>query len=458
MRQMNLTAAGALILLALFWTGCRKTDLTPGVQPITIVVNASYDPSGGHYDFPLTGIAIKLKNLLTGNEYEALTDDKGIVVFKDLSAGTYDAEAVASIPRETYESVTGITIDEESVILNANLSNLMLNSSTDNVIPLMLQLGKLGDWVFKQIYYAGSHTKDGAVFRDQFIELYNNSNDTLYADGLYFTQLAGNRTAMRSVDLTKGYYIDNTADPLYMHYDWSKSINMPAGIGAKANTDYVYARSLFRIPGSGEEYPVYPGESIIIAATALNHKAPYVDIDGEAITVNNPDLTVDLSNADFEVYLRDVISNAFASDINNPTVPNLLVITPGDRDLVLDATGREAYAIFRTNVDIKTEWNQIAAPDQKEISSSTDLYFQIPVDVVLDAVAIMHPNPSSRLAKKLPPMLDASFTFAPAGQYSSQSIIRKVAKTVDGRKILMDTNNSSNDFDYLEKAEPGAFK
>ena len=49
----------------------------------------------------------------------------------------------------------------------------------------------------------------------------------------------------------------------------------------------------------------FTGKSIIIAQTGINHKAPYDRIDGKPVTIQDPELTVDLSKADFEVYLGD---------------------------------------------------------------------------------------------------------------------------------------------------------
>ena len=44
--------------------------------------------------------------------------------------------------------------------------------------------------IFKEIYYCGSRPEKGGVyFRDQFYEIYNNSADILYLDGIYFANL-----------------------------------------------------------------------------------------------------------------------------------------------------------------------------------------------------------------------------------------------------------------------------
>ena len=58
------------------------------------------------------------------------------------------------------------------------------------------------------------------------------------------------------------------------------------------------ARAIIKIPGTGNTYPVQPGESIIIAEDAINHKE------------FNP-LSIDLSKANFQ-YLKG------RNDIDNP--------------------------------------------------------------------------------------------------------------------------------------------
>ncbi|WP_409517006.1 DUF4876 domain-containing protein, partial [Empedobacter sp.] len=51
---------------------------------------------------------------------------------------------------------------------------------------------------------------------------------------------------------------------------------------------------------------------------------------------------------------------------------------------------------------------------------------------------------------------DAGYAYLTAGSYTSTSIIRKTQKTINGRIILKDTNNSTNDFVNI-KAEPKIF-
>lgn len=454
--------AGISSLILLLMAGCRKDDLVPGAAPINVIVKTSYDVDGAAYSFPLNGAKVKMSNQLNGVDVVQLTDNTGLAIFNSISAGTYNIQATVTFSKATYETVTGLSLATDSVTFNASLSNTTLNGTTNNTIELKLQLGKIGDWVLKQIYYAGSNTSTGALFRDQFIEIYNNSNKVLYADSLYIAQLMGSNTV--APDFTTGKFI-NDGGVFQGQYDWSKSIGMT--IGADAVTKNIYAKTIFRVPGNGTTYPVQPGKSFVIAATAINHKAPYTSTTGTTINIGDPSLTVDLSGADFEVYLGGVISNPLNSDLDNPSVPNLEVIARGSgRDLVLDNPGREAIAIFKTTGNLRlltqttgaeSAYSLYAIPTVTAITSTTDLYYQLPNSIVIDAVQIENPVPASRVPRKLGASLDAGATSAPAGQYSSQSVIRKTSATVGGRIILKETNNSTNDFGYLNRALPGAF-
>ena len=423
-------------------SSCKKDD-TMDVQPVSLDLKINLEQSLSSYGFSLANTEIKLTNLINGQVNTLKTDANGALNLPSLMPGNYDIQASLIITAAQYSALTGVT-QTDDVTFSGLLKGQSITQGTKSLV-LEIKTGRIGDWVFKQIYYAGSHTTNGAVFRDAFVEIYNNSNQVLYADSLYFAQVFGINTRSATLDASLSYLRSNK------QYDWSKSLGNNV---ARANEDYIYAKSLYRIPGSGKDHPVNPGESIIIAATAINHKAPYTDAGGGAVSVKDPSLTVDLSRADFEVYLGDQPGiNPLASDVNNPAVPNMIVISRGgDRDLVLQAGGRDAYAIFKTNVAINTLAN-VPTPNVTEVTTSTDLFIRVPSSYVIDAVETQPPLASNQFPKKLESNLDATYTFVTKGQYSSQSLLRKIAKTVNGRRILQDTNNSSNDFTELDFAD-----
>lgn len=442
------------IILLLAMAGCRRDlnrDLAPGIKPLDISIQVGYDSADLKFNFPVEKVAVKLVNVFSNKLNIATTDAEGRVAFTNVSAGRYNIEATITIPKDLFNDRTGQSRDED-VVLSGSLTRIDINNKLDSALKLNVHVGRIGGLVLKQIYYAGSNTANGAGFRDQFIEIYNNSNEVIYADSLYVAQLWGTNTT--TPNLSTGLYV--ISGYLTGQFNWNKSIGMPANINA--TEDYVYAKSLYRIPGHGTQYPIKPGESIVIAQTAVNHKAPYSNNSGGSINIKDPSLTVDLSNADFEVYLAPYLSVPLASDIDNPNVPDMIMLDYSGKDWLLDNPGRDAFAIFKTEDNIPSAYKKYPDPTATSISANTTLYYQIPSNIIIDAVEIQPNVPASRVPKRLVGSLDAGFTFVPAGSYSSQSIIRKTVKVIAGRRVLMDTNNSINDFDYPDRPLPKGFK
>lgn len=430
-----------MLAATLLFAGSCKKDKLNEVVPVEATFQLNFTPELKDLGISLLNTEVTITNKSDGKVNKAKSDENGKVVFASIAPGNYSVVAALLVSAADYSTATG-TVTTEDVAFNGSAEGAFTSNTTLNI---ELKAGKLGDWIIKQVYYGGSSTSNGATFRDQFIEIYNNSNQTLYADSLYISQVFGKNTRVSSID---------TSNPIYQsngQLNWANALNIT---GTNPNTNFVYLRTLWRIPGSGKEHPVNPGESIIIAQNGLNHKASYVGANGTTITVKDPSLTVDLSKADFETYHGNVPGiNPLASDIDNPTVKNMQVlITDGDRDMILNSNGYEAIIVFKSKTN-PLDLPGFASPETRTITTTSTLYKQLPVGLVIDGVDIAHTTAASRAAKRLPDVIDAGFTFTLAGSYSSQSIIRKTSKTVAGRRNLRDSNNSTTDFDYLTMAD-----
>jgi len=422
---------------------CNKDNFDDGITNTDLVdfsIQALISEDIG--DAIPENVTVSIINTNTGDIFETTTNENGIALFDNIDTGNYTVTASLSWTSEEFQNNLGYTPTSETVTFNGALENITVNQ-TEVSTDITLITGTIGDLLIKQVYYAGSHLVFGASFRDQFVEIYNNSNETIYADGLIFAQVYG------SISSTIFSYTTESGQ-----FDWSKSTSNT--VGKSANTDYVYADYVYRIPGGGTEYPILAGESIVLATTAVNHKAPLLDNDGNSLTVTNPELTVDLSTADFEGYLGDyrisIGEEVESYDIQNLDVPDLEIIyLKSGRDMVLNTLGTDSFIIFRDeNVD-----NLLRYEHPKESDSS--YYLQIPTSIIIDAVETNNGDATNLYPRRMPVSLDAGYTYVPNGAFSSQSIIRKVASEVNGRKILLDTNNSTNDFTYLEQAVPKEF-
>ena len=132
--------------------------------------------------------------------------------------------------------------------------------------------------VLSEIYAAGSfNAKKTGGIRDNYIRIYNNSDATLYADGLAICEsdFVNSKTNNNTI-LTEANFREN---------------NFTAG-------------TVWVIPGNGKEVPVEPGKYITIADRAINW--------GEETEGG-----LNLTGADFEWY------DDHKLDTDNPDVPNL---------------------------------------------------------------------------------------------------------------------------------------
>lgn len=438
-----------LVLLFLFsitFVSCQKKSIENA--PVNIELQLTVDENEIWFDVPFQNANVVLTNKSNNVTNQLEADASGKILLNNIAPGLYSINVSLKITPQEYLALTGQSRDTD-FFLNFSADNQSFYE--DKKLDLnLITTDVLGGFVFKQIFYAGSNTSRGAGVRDHFIEIYNNSSETLYADSLLIVVAYGKT--------------NNNVDEFSLpnrQFDWSKSIGMTAQ--GDANEDFIYAKAVFMIPsdGTGKKYPVAPGNSIILAQSAVDHTSNYMNNSGNLIGVQDPSLTVDLSQADFEVWLYPYEQKIqpgramFASDVDNPDVPNVeTFFATGMRDLILNPQGRDSYVLLKVDNEINLEnLPSFPIPTVRNVSSSTTLYPQLPTKYVLDAVEVEAPVSSDRIPRRLPLKLDAGAASVEAGPYSSQSIVRKTQKMVNGRRILQDTNNSAQDFVTLQKAD-----
>ena len=428
-------------IAGLLFNSCMDDDFGGmNLAPVSVTTNVKF---GGDFvtNQKAKDAVVTFRNVETGVEYVGRTDENGNFILPTILPGKYSANVILTLSPEAFEEYFGYSSgSEDNITFNGVAENIDILSSGTTISIEIFSANTIGGLVIKQIHYGGSHTTRGASFRDQFVEIYNNSAEVIYADGLIFAQLFGN----------------NNVGSLPYHtpsgqLNWAMSEGNTKG--EAANTDYVYADNVYRIPGSGQQYPILPGESIVIAATAINHQSNYTDNNGNSISIQDPSLTVDLSNADFEANLTAYTGNQYRYDIQNPNVPDLEIVhwVTGS-DMVLDSQGRDGYVIFRATPEQIASFDRLRNPSR----ANNNLYLQIPNNLIIDGVDTTKDLGNDFVPKKLKVAQDAGTTFLQTGAFSSYSVIRKTQRVVNGRIILKDTNNSTEDFVNIW-ASPKAF-
>lgn len=324
-----------------------------------------------------------------------------------LKSGLYDFKFVAKAK-----------VDDKENTFTGYLQNEQVNQPANFELTAYAFVDQ-ADFVIEEIFYRGNvypGTKKTYI-GDQYIKITNNSDQTLYADGLAIAESKFTSSLM---------------------YTLSPDIREEA----------VTIQAIYAIPGNGKEHPVKPGESLILTDKAINH------IEGFGEEKGNPN-SFDLSNADFEWY--DETDGATTTDIDNPNVPNLDKIYSYTKTIwILSMQGNRSYFLVRMPKDVskakflaeyKYDYSFRMPNIDRDVKQSE---YKVPNSWVVDAVNLAAPDKDSW--NIISPTLDAGRTFC--GENSKDpasfgtSVRRKVAYTNEnGRKVLQDTNNSTDDFE-----------
>ncbi|HDL19073.1 MAG TPA: DUF4876 domain-containing protein [Bacteroidetes bacterium] len=254
-----------LTFLLLIACGRKKPLNIDGQARINILVA---DTTGTFPVDPVLGYAPipNIKVLIQSIEYDYLeskeTDKYGLAIFDDLFASEYKVIASRNVGKGAYELNMSATKDVE------------VYQRRTAVDTLYCSVAKMSGLVINEIYYAGP-VNNAYYFYDQFVELYNRTNTTLYLDGIIVSRA-------------------------------SQTINPNIEIN-----DYVETLYCFQFPGKplGKQYPIQPGQFVVIAQDAFDHSKVIAN-------------AVDLSNADWEFY------DGYGGDWDNFDVPNVNNIRP----------------------------------------------------------------------------------------------------------------------------------
>lgn len=342
---------------------------------------------------------IQLKELNTGLTISKELKGSNILQVA-VPSGTYNVSVEGTI---SYSDDTGTT---DTKIAGVQAGMVVSGSQINKTIDLALKAGG-GDLIIEEIFFTGTKTPEGEMyFGDQYFKITNNTDEILYADGLLVIQSS---------------FMTNEK------YDYTPNI-MATTFSAGA---------IIKIPGTGTTYPVQPGASIIIAESAINHKE------------FNP-LSIDLSKADFQIFKED------SDDIDNPNVPK--VINLADK-MVIHTQGYYAYALARMPKEMSNDelisqntydykYNRVFFGN---VFPTEDSGIKIPNEWITDVVNLGVKESFQWIVTS--PSIDMGWTSVTAfdGDQNrfGKAVRRKiVGKSLGGKNIFKDTNNSTVDFDH----------
>jgi hypothetical protein len=375
----------SLVIVLLTTVSCEQFSEISEIEKVeTLKANVSVTLDLGDAPVP-SSLNVRFINYEERYELTTSMNPDGTIVVDDIIPGIY----TITISSEAFAE--GFTYNYSGSLVNVDIVSNNLNLNVD------VQASKAGALLFKEVYYCGSRTPTGGVyFRDQFYEIYNNSDVQQNVRGLAIAQL----NPMTATANIPEYDIPNP-------------------------DDFVYALTIWQVPDD-KDYPLEPGESVIIAQMADDHTKENL----------NPNAPVNLLSAEFETYVR---SSSFVQD--NPAINMEIAFWPRVLPQWLTTVFGSAFVIYFPEEPIDP------AGSITPIGSSREVY-QIPIDLVVDALELVG-NPNHVQLKRMPTVLDAGAATV-GGTYASLSVARKVKETKDGRAVLMDTNNSSDDFEVMD--------
>ena len=372
----------------------------------TLTVNARYPEE--YSSFVRAGADVTVEDVNLGSTYKATTDGAGAASLR-LPCGLYRVR------------ISDIGTDD---IFNGSVSKFKLVG--DAGVDVALTHSKAGTIVFKEIYCGGcmKYPEQGTYQADQYVILHNNYARVQYLDGLCFGTLAP--------------YNSNSANPF---------LSVDPVTGDAVLPDFVpVIQAVWQFGGDGDDFPLQPGEDAVLALRgAIDHSAQYplsvnLNCEGYFVCYNatyftNPSYHPAPGNNISEDRFLDVViktgqANAYTFSLNSPAA--VLFRAP-------EGTSMRDY--------VQSSGAVIQIP-----GSSVDRVVVIDPEWVVDAVEVFNGSSTSNV-KRLLPSLDAGYVSL-SGTFLGHSLLRRKDEALSsglGFEVLMDTNNSSEDFYETEK-------
>lgn len=424
----------SILLLAACGGGGTVTDSPPPTPPDTttnpgpgtvqrgsIAVVVSVDPADAALasaaDISPAGLTVTLTQVGRPDvTRSAVTDASGAAVFDALLQGQYEAGVTRTLTAAELQRLPAAD-REASVFAGGTTLNVTPGQRASGSIALVG--ARRGSLVVSEYFL---YRTDPAYISGDYLEVYNNSDTTIYLDGLMLLQSPSGLSDhdLTSCDMTQAFRSDPAL--FWVQFGWT-------------------------FPGVGREYPILPGEGKVIAMDALNHAA-----------AAGRDDYPDLSRAHFEQYLT-------TADIDNPIAANMIP---------LDSMGTGAFGRGYPNQN-NVSW-AIALPTtqsawvRRAYSGRTTPFYGstprtitatgAPASSILDIFSVAAtPELTARLRESrgdpqigpcspfMTPPLERDAALL-ADYVTPRGVRRKsLGRTPQGREILQRTRNSARDLE-----------
>lgn len=410
---MNKKLFLVIISLSLLMSCAKDIELPIPIGEVKVKVSKPIDFENSS----LSNVKIVFKNLETGAliTSDSLSNDGGFIA--KMYLGVYDMTATATLGYYENGIYSEANLNFKQENIEVTKQAMLKDGKDENSVKLEKEVSFVykksnRGFLISEIFFTSTLTPEGKQYfgtPDQYFIITNNSDETLYADGIAVVEST-------FMSISKEDYKPNVI------------------------ADSMAVQAVYRIPGTGKTYPVKPGESITIVDRAIDHRT---------INANS----FDLSKADFEWFDESPIARV--QDTDNPNVPNLEKYYCYTRTIWgLHNRGFHSYAIAKIDEDKATYLKNnkydysylfVFKDFKKEMKRSS---YKIANSWILDAVNLSIESKFEWIP--IDTKLDAGWTYC--GKVDSDKsrygkAVRRKMIEVDGKNIYQDTNNSTDDFD-----------
>ena len=204
---------------------------------------------------------------------------------------------------------------------------------------------------------------------------------------------------------------------------------------------YAYGVTLWQIQGDGDDWPLLPGESVVISQEAADH-TKIASFSGSFGLIDN-------SKSEWECWAGN-------PQRVNEEVPDLPYVFWSGTIIKLQwltAVSGSAFCLYQPGRNLEfgdDDYWKVGVTTQCVVGGSGQQFARMPVGDILDAVELI-PTMSDLNMKRIPGIIDSGAASV-GGTYLGKSICRKVVATRDdGTPIYQDTNNSTDDFEVMDR-------
>ena len=271
----------------------------------------------------------------------------------------------------------------------------------------------------KEIYCGGCSKapQEGTYQSDQYFIIHNNDFETAYLDSLCFGTLSPYNSTSVNNWTERDPVTGETVFP-----DFAPVVTV-----------------VWQLPGSGKDFPLAPGEDAVVALRgAIDHTLQYP----LSVNLNRPDLFACYN----PTYFPNPTYHPAPGDQVKPERYAQVVIKTGQSNANTFSISSPTVVLFRTPMPAG---EYVLQPDVVRVTpgNSADRVVVVPYEWIVDAVEVFDGR-SSANGKRIAPAADAGFVLQ-SDVFKGHTLRRKVdekASAENGYEVLVDTNNSSNDF------------